>query len=156
METLDNQIALVRYYSLREFKDRISQGKLKVKAQFELIMLRDTAKFECYVNMYQLDPEAERKLVESGRRDLFEIYFPLYRCCSYVEALLVRYPKTLSIYAKYHELSKNSQKVLVRNKKAKNTLKYAKKRDLCEEARSFFRGHAEKALVLAFDRMCGT
>lgn len=58
-QTLNGQIALTKYHSLREFKERLRNGKLMIKAQNELLFLRDTFKFEYYVKRYQLDPEAE-------------------------------------------------------------------------------------------------
>ncbi len=158
MEALEQQIVLVKYHSLREFKERVKQGKLKLKAQFELLTLRDTTKFEYYVKRFQLDPEAERRLIKSGRKDLYCIYFPLYSCCSSAEELLTHYPRALSVYAKYHDLRENSQMSMVRQKKAKNTLKYLNKRErgLCEKARAFFRSHAEKQLIGFYDRNYGT
>ena len=79
-QTLNGQIALTKYHSLREFKERLRDGKLMIKAQNELLFLRDTFKFEYYVKRYQLDPEAERRLIRSGRKDLFCIYFRFRRC----------------------------------------------------------------------------
>ena len=48
-QTLNGQIALTKYHSLREFKERLRDGKLMIKAQNELLFLRDTFKFEYYV-----------------------------------------------------------------------------------------------------------
>ena len=147
-KSLEGQIVLTRYYSFGEFKDRIRDGKLKLKAQFELIELRDTTKFEYYVKRFQLDPEAERRLVESKRPDLYRIYFPLRRLCPSAEKLLTRYPRALSIYAKYHRLREDAQMDMVRSRKAKNTLKYATKRILCDKVREFFNAHYEDKKVL--------
>ena len=68
-QTLNGQIALTKYHSLREFKERLRDGKLMIKAQNELLFLRDTFKFEYYVKRYQLDPEAERRLTFFSTRN---------------------------------------------------------------------------------------
>ncbi len=151
-QTLNGQIALTKYHSLREFKERLRDGKLKAKAQNELLFLRDTTKFEYYVKRYQLDPEVEMRLIRSGRKDLFCIYFKFRRCHKSTETLLVHYPQALSIYAKYHSLRESVQMELVQQKKLQTAVKYIKKRELCDKALAFFREHAEKSLVVFYDR----
>ncbi len=150
---LDSQIALTRYHSLREFCDQIAEGKLKTKAQLELLTLKDTVKFERYVKKYQLDEEVERRLVSGHRKDLMCIYFPLYRCHASTERLLVHYPEALSLYAKYHSLRETAQMDMVKQKKLIAALKYIKRRELCEKAKNFFRSHAEKNLVIFYDKI---
>lgn len=154
-QTLNKQIALTKYHSLREFKERLQDGKLMIKAQNELLFLRDTSKFEYYVKRYPLDPEVERRLIQSGRKDLFCIYFKLRRCCRSAETLLIHYPKALSIYAKYHSLGESAQMEMVKQKKLQTALQYIKRRELCEKALAFFREHAEKPLVVFYDRAYG-
>ena len=136
-QTLNGQIALTKYHSLREFKERLRDGKLMIKAQNELLFLRDTFKFEYYVKRYQLDPEAERRLIRSGRKDLFCIYFRFRRCHRSTESLLIHYPEAL------------------KQKKLQTAMKYIKRRELCEKALAFFREHAEKPLVVFYDRAYG-
>lgn len=155
METLQGQYTMVKYHSMQEFKNRVNQGKLKKKSQIALLFLKDTEKFRYYVNLFQLDPEVERRLIKLGRKDLCHIYFSIHSCHPSVIATLVVYPKVLSIYAMYNELSNNSQMRMVRCKKAQSTLKYAPKRELCVEAKSFFRNHAQKSAVSVYDRICG-
>lgn len=154
-QTLNGQIALTKYHSLREFKERLRDGKLMIKAQNELLFLRDTFKFEYYVKRYQLDPEAERRLIRSGRKDLFCIYFRFRRCHRSTESLLIHYPEALSIYAKYHSLGESAQMEMVKQKKLQTAMKYIKRRELCEKALAFFREHVEKPLVVFYDRAYG-
>ncbi len=150
-QTLNEQIALTKFHSLREFRERLQDGKLMMKAQIELLFLRDTFKFECYVKKYQLDQEVERRLIQSGRKDLFCIYFKYRRCTRSTESLLIHYPKALSIYAKYHALGESVQMAMVKQKKMATTLQYIKRRELCGKALLFFREHAEKKLVVIYD-----
>ena len=126
-----------------------------IKAQNELLFLRDTFKFEYYVKRYQLDPEAERRLIRSGRKDLFCIYFKFRRCHRSTESLLIHYPEALSIYAKYHSLGESAQMEMVKQKKLQTAMKYIKRRELCAKALAFFREHAEKPLVVFYDRAYG-
>lgn len=112
-------------------------------------------KFEYYVKRYQLDPEAERRLIRSGRKDLFCIYFRFRRCHRSTESLLIHYPEALSIYAKYHSLGESAQMEMVKQKKLQTAMKYIKRRELCEKALAFFREHAEKPLVVFYDRAYG-
>ncbi len=154
-KTLDGQIVLTKYHSLQEFKQQIGEGKLKVKAQFQLLSLRDTTKFEYYVKRFQLDVDAERKLIEGNRKDLLCIYFRLRRCHAANESILIHYPQALSIYAKFHSLSETAQMEMVRQKKLQTAMKYIKKRRLCDKALAFFRDHADKPLVVFYDRLYG-
>lgn len=153
--SLDSQIALTKYHSLREFCNQIAEGKLKTKAQFELLTLKDTVKFERYVKKYQLDEEVERKLIAGHRKDLMCIYFALHRCHASTELSLVHHPIALSIYAKHHALGEAAQMEMVRQKKMETAMKYIKRRALCPKARDFFRSHAEKKLVRFYDHTYG-
>ena len=154
-KSLNGQIAVTGYHSLQEFKQQIKEGKLKTKAQFQLLSLRDTTKFEYYVKRYPLDFAVERKLIEGNRKDLFCIYFRLHRCRAANESLLIHYPKALSIYAKFHSLPEAAQMEMVQQKKLQTAVKYVNRRRLCDKALAFFRDHADKPLIVFYDRLYG-
>ena len=153
--SLDSQIALTKYHSLHEFSSQIAEGKLKAKAQMELLSLRDTVKFERYIKKYQLDEEVERKLIAGHRKDLLCIYFSYHKCRQSIEVFLVHYPVALNIYAKHHTLCETAQMEMVRQKKLDTAMKYIKKHELCKKAEAFFRSHASKELVIFYDRTYG-
>lgn len=150
--TLDGQIALTKYHSLKEFKEQLKDGKLKIKAQLELIFLKDSHKFEYYIKKFQLAPEVEKKLFQTGRKDLLEIYFSLRRCNDSSEFLLIYYPAVLSIYAKHHSLRTKAQIEMVKQKKIKTAMNYVKRRRLVIEAEVLFRKNAEKYMLELYDQ----
>ena len=153
MKNLDSQIALVKYYSMREFREALEDGQLKEKAQNELLFLHDTMKFEYYIKRFPLSVSVERRLIESNRKDLFCLYFKYRKCAQSNEKLLVHNPKALSIYAKYHSLSEKAEMEMVQQKKGATVVKYINRRELSSKVLGWFKGHASKELVVHYDRL---
>jgi|GEM_PF-679007 len=132
-DSLDEQIALVKHWSLNEFVERINKGPLKTKALYEFVYVKDPKKFAVYNEKYDFPWEVERKLIGSGRKDLMKIYFKNRSCDSRNEELLICYPVALSTYLNYRGLSKEGQVYLFRERSIKDKRRYLNKYYPCRE-----------------------
>ena len=105
VKTLDDQIDLVRRDSLVEFVRYTNEFTLRSKVIAELLkprIHRGAEKFEHYVKVHgQLKLEDERKLLESHRRDLQEVYFRMCCCHEKNESLIVENSDLSRLYYRY-------------------------------------------------------
>ena len=137
VKTLDDQIDLVRRDSLIEFVRYTNEFKLRSKAIVELLkprIHRGAEKFEYYVKIHgQLKLEDERKLLETHRRDLQEIYFRLCSCHEKNESLIVENSDLSRLYYKYaHCPGRLAQRYLLKRNN-EDIRRFIKVFEFCDE-----------------------
>ncbi len=149
-KSLDDQLYLVRRDSLIEFIRYTDEFTLKSKAIAELCkprIYRAVEKFEYYIRKYgRLKLEDERRLLETHRRDLQEIYFRLCSCHEKNELLIVQNADLSKLYYKYgHCPGMAAQKYLI-NGKVENVFRFIRRFEFCEEVFALFWKKADKKL----------
>ncbi|MBO7555831.1 MAG: hypothetical protein J6T72_00325 [Alphaproteobacteria bacterium] len=108
MENLDlcNQVNLVADADKKAFGHYVEKYGLKSHAILKLFksnIFQGKEKFELYVKLRgQFKLEDERRLLESRRRDLQEIYFKYCPCHGANERLIVKNPQLAALYYKEH------------------------------------------------------
>ncbi len=121
IKNLDEQIALVRHHSLKEFRQYIEEFALKEKA-VQMLFNKETKdglkKFEAYIEKYeQLPVNVERALLETRRDDLQAIYFAKCSCHKKNESLIVRNTRLFLMYYKDGRIpSESAQVELIRSR----------------------------------------
>lgn len=153
-KTLDDQLYLVRRDSWIEFVRYIDEFTLKSKAIAELYkprIHRAAEKFESYIRKYgRLKLEDERRLLETHRRDLQEIYFRLCSCHEKNEPLIVQNSDLSKLYYKYgHCPGVTAQKHLIK-RKVEDIYRFIKNFEFCEEVFALFWKMADKKLKACY------
>lgn len=153
-KSLEEQIDCVRCHSFEEFCRYIDEFTLKSKAISELYKPRiceGPEKFEAYIRKYgRLKLEDERRLLETHRKDLQEIYFRYCSCDERNEQLVVQNANLSRLYYKFgHCPGINAQKYLAKaNSKA--TYRFIKLFEFCDEAFKCFTGTADKRMKCCY------
>lgn len=154
-KSLEEQIDCVRCHSLEEFCQYIGEFTLKSKAISELYKPRireGSEKFEAYIRKYgRLNLEDERRLLETHRRDLQEIYFRYCSCDERNEQLVVQNANLSRLYYKFgHCPGINAQKCLAQaNSKA--TYRFIKIFTFCDEAFRYFMGTGNRRMICCYN-----
>ena len=155
-KSLEEQFCCVRVHSLGEFCRYINEFTLKSKAICELYkprVCRGVEKFEAYIQRYgQLRLEDERRLLETHRRDLQEIYFRYCSCHEKNEPLVVQNADLSKMYYKYgHRPGILAQKYLAKEN-SKATYRFIRIFEFCDEALGCFRCAATKKMKGCYER----
>lgn len=153
-KSLEDQLYLVRRDSWVEFVRYTDEFTLKSKAVAELYkprIHRGTEKFEAYIRKYgRLKPEDERRLLETHRRDLQEIYFRFCSCHEQNETLIVQNADLSKLYYKYgHCPGAAAQRYLIK-RKVEDIYRFIKNFEFCEEVFALFWGTADKKLKACY------
>ncbi len=155
-KSLEEQIACVRCHSSEEFCQYIDEFMLKSKAISELYKPRiceGPEKFEAYIKRYgRLKLEDERRLLETHRRDLQEIYFRYCSCDERNEQVVVQNADLSRLYYKFgHCPGIIAQKYLAKEN-SKATYRFIRIFEFCDEALSCFRYTADKRMKCCYNR----
>lgn len=153
-KSLEDQLYLVRRDSWIEFVRYTDEFTLKSKAIAELYkprIHRAAEKFESYIRKYgRLKLEDERRLLETHRRDLQEIYFRFCSCHEKNELLIVQNADLSKLYYKYgHCPGKAAQKYLITGK-AEDVFRFIRRFEFCEDVLALFWGKADKKLKACY------
>ncbi|MBP5399202.1 MAG: hypothetical protein J6Y53_02150 [Alphaproteobacteria bacterium] len=140
-ENLSDQVKLVTDASKRDFGHYIEVYTLKSQAIMKLFkprIFQGREKFELYIKLHgQLKLEDERKLLETRRRDLQEIYFKYCSCHKVNERLVVRNPEIAALYYKEHCPCPLAQKELLQAK-PKSIYLFIKEYPFCAKVKKMF------------------
>ena len=151
MENLDlcNQVTLVADADKRTFGHYVEKFGLKSHAVMRLFkpdVFQGQEKFELYVKLQgRLKLEEERRLLETKRRDLQEIYFKYCSCHEANERLIVKKPEMAALYYKRHCPCPMAQKELL-HAKPRSIYAFIKKYPFCSKVRSLFMKTADVRL----------
>lgn len=119
-QDLSNQVTLVADADKRAFGHYVEKYELKRHALLKLFkpdVFQGKEKFELYVKLRgQFKLEDERRLLETRRRDLQEIYFKYCPCHGANERMIVRNPQLAALYYKEHCPCAMAQKELLQAK----------------------------------------
>ncbi len=146
---LCNQVKLVTEGTKRDFGHYVEAYTLKSSAIMKLFKPRicqGKEKFELYIKLHgQLKLEDERKLLETRRRDLQEIYFRYCPCHDANERLVVKNPEIAALYYKEHCPCALAQKELLQAK-PKCIYLFIKEYPFCAKVKKMFMAVADKRL----------
>ena len=143
METLNlcSQVSLVADADKRTFGHYVEEYELKSHAVLRLFKthtFQGQEKFELYVKLRgQLKLEDERRLLETHRRDLQEIYFKYCSCHQVNERLIVRNPEIAALYYKEHCPCALAQKELLQAT-PKSIYAFIRKYPFCSKVKKMF------------------
>ena len=152
MESIDlcNQVNLVADADKKAFGHYVEKYGLKSHAVLKLFksnIFQGKEKFELYVKLRgQLKLEDERRLLETHRRDLQEIYFRYCSCHEANERLIVRNPEIALLYYKEHCPCAQAQKELLQAK-PKSIYLFIKEYPFCAKVREIFLSRGDVRLV---------
>ena len=148
-QDLNSQVTLVVNASKRAFGHYVEKYGLKSHAVLRLFkrhVFQGQEKFELYVKLRgQLKLEDERRLLETRRRDLQEIYFKYCSCHEANERLIVRNPEIAALYYKQHCPSPLAQKELL-YAKPKSIYMFIREYPFCPKVKKAFMEKADTRL----------
>jgi hypothetical protein len=147
------QNSLVRQDNLRKFVEKIEENILPLREEVELIDSGDVLRFKIYAEKHNLSFKAERKLLQSKRINLLEIYFMYHNCHEDNEVLLVQILPVAEKYYLYHKPGKKAQMFIVKNKKEKAIRRFTKKFQFCKEVEKIFATDGNKYLFGIYSKL---
>lgn len=146
---LCNQVRLVTDATKREFGHYVESYTLKSCAIMKLFkprIFQGREKFELYIKLHgQLKLEDERKLLETRRRDLQEIYFKYCSCHQVNERLIVKNPEIAALYYKEHCPCALAQRELLQAK-PRSIYLFIKEYRFCNKVQKIFFEKADERL----------
>ena len=142
--------------NLNQFKKRIAKNRLTLKDEIMLIDSGDALRFQFYVEKHTLSFRAERKLISSRRKELFDIYFEELsarneKCHEDNEVLLVQIP---AVFKSYHAAGlipgKKAQMYIVTERKRDAIRRFIRVGSFYDEAEKLFLTTADDELLAIY------